>query len=203
MAQNQNFNELVVTPEAVAVFPHVFEAKPIMVNGQAQGDPMYSIVLLFSEEDVKGLKKTAANLAQQKWPSRDLKELQFPFKRGESEAQKQADKGRNGEFYRGYIVVKASSKYQPGVVGPTKQDIIDPKEVYSGCIVRAQLNVKTFSAGSNEGVKCYLNHLMKVRDGERLIGTTAQDAFANVEGASTDVDPTSAGGGAEDDDIPW
>lgn len=200
MAQNQNPNELVVTPEAVAVFPHVFEPKPIMVNGQAQGDPIYSISLLFTEEDVKGLKKTARNLAQQKWPSRDLKELQFPFKKGDSEAQKQADKGRNGEFYRGYIVVKASSQYQPGVVGPTKQDIIDPKEVYSGCIVRAQLNIKTFSAGSNEGVKCYLNHLMKVRDGERLIGTTAQDAFANVEGASTNEDPTAGSG---DDDIPW
>jgi hypothetical protein len=196
-------NELYVTEEAVCVFPHLFEAKPIVVNGQPQGDPLYSVTLLFEPEDVKELKKVAARLAQQKWPGRELKTLQFPFKSGDREADRMNERGKNGEIYRGYVVCKASSKYAPGVVGPDKQTIIDPSQVYSGCMVRAQLNVKPYSAGANEGVKLYLNHIMKTRDGERLIGSSPQDAFSGVQGVSTNTDPTEGATDPDDDMLPF
>jgi len=192
-------NELFITPEAVALFPNLFEPKPVIINGQPQGDPIYGMSLLFEPEDVQDLKKLAVKLAQQRWPGRDLKTLQFPFTKGDTMAEKQDAKGRDGSIYRGYIVVKATSKYGPGVVGPDKKDILRQDEIYSGCIVRAQVNVKTYSAGSNEGVKCYLNHVMKTQDGERLIGSTAQDAFANIKGKTVEDDPTEG----LDDEMPF
>lgn len=193
-------NELYVTPEATLVFPHLFEPKPIIINGQPQGDPLYSVSLLFDKQDLGDMKQIVRNLAQAQWPGQDLKSLHLPFRDGDSEADKQAQKGRNGEFYRGRVLVKASSKFEPGVVGPDKQDIIDPKEIYSGAIVRAQLNIKTFTAGVNKGVKCYLNHVMKTREGERLMGSSAQDAFSGITGVTTSVDPTGGAGNNEGDD---
>jgi len=199
---SKDHNQLLVTPEALAVFPNLFEPKAIPdTKGQPQGDPVYSMVMLFSPDDMQDIKKACTQLAQAKWPGRELKTLNFPFKKGDVEADKQAQKDRDGEFYRGYIVLKTKSKYQPGIVGPDKQDLLDPKAIYSGCYVRAQLNLKTYTSGVNEGVTAYLTNVMKTRDGERLIGTTAQDAFANVEGASSSTDPTA--GAEEDDGMPF
>lgn len=203
MSQQQHPNELYVTPEAIVVFPHFFEAKPVVINGQPQGEPMYSCSLLFDPEDVKEMKRVAVKLAQQKWPGRDLRTLSFPFKDGNELADQQAQKGREAEFYRGKVVVKCSSKYAPQVLQPNKQEMINPSDMYSGCVIRVEVNLKTFTAGVNEGVKAYLNHVLKVRDGERLTGRSAQDAFAGVQVQETNEDPTAGAGDALDDDLPF
>lgn len=200
----QATNEQIVTEEFRVAFPNLFEPSAPVINGKAQGEPMYSVVMLFDSEDkVKPLKEAAVRVAKAKWGENvDLKSLRFPFKRGDEEAKKASQKGKDGSFYEGTTVLKANSKYAPGVVGPDKQDLLDRQAIYSGSYGRAEVNIVAYDGPGDapDGVKAYINFYMKTRDGQRIAGRTAKDVFSNVEGSSTHEDPT---GGDLMDDIPF
>lgn len=182
------------------VFPNVFEPKPVKKNGKPVGDPIYSITALFESGDVAPLKAKVVEVARAKWGSRELRELRMPFLRGETEKQKAEKNGKDGSFYEGMIVVKASSMYAPGVVGPDRQEVINPSDIYSGAYYYAEFNVVAYDgvSGGQDGVKCYFNFLMKSKDGPRVAGRTAADVFAGISGGTSDYDPT-----ADDDMIPF
>lgn len=183
----------VISPEFIISFPNLFNPKPVMINGKAQGDPRYDLQMLY-EGDITELKKAAAAVAKAKWPGRDLKELAFPFKSGDKLADKGKEKGKDREVYRGKVVLSASSQFKPQVIDARGQDIIDPNKVYSGAICRADLNFVAYNGvGANpDGVTCYLNGVLFVRDGERIGGAgDARTRFAGVIGQQTDEDPTS------------
>lgn len=74
--------------------------------------------------------------------------------------------------YEGMYFLKASSKSQPAVFDADKQEIIDLDEVYSGCYCRGVIAGWGFNKKS-KGVSFFLNSLMKIEDGERLGGFTA------------------------------
>ena len=193
---------VVVTPEFRLVYPNLFEARAFVRDGKPQGEPKYGLVMLFKPDEIDGMKSTAAGVAKAKWPGRDLKELKFPFKKGDAEAKKREDKGKDGSFYAGTVVIKASSKYQPQVVDMDRKDILDPKRVYSGVYAFAELNFVAYNGvgGGQDGVTCYVNFVMISRKGDRIAGKTADDVFSGVQGGDTNVDPT---GDDTDDDIPF
>ena len=198
---NKSDGKIVVGPFR-GVFPNVFEPAPVRVNGRPVGDPIYGITALFAPDDLEPLKAKVAEVAKATWPGRSLKELQLPFKRGEEEQKKAEAKGKDGSFYAGTVAVKMTSKYQPRVVGPDRNEIVDPGQVYSGAYYYAEVNVVAYpatNANASDGVKCYLNFLMKFKDGTRVAGRTAKDVFAGIEGGSSDYDPT----GGVDDEIPF
>lgn len=199
---NKPDGKIVVGPFR-GVFPNLFEAKPVKINGKAVGDPVFSLTMLFDPGDLEPLKAKAIEVAQQAWPGRNLKELRFPFVRGEAEKDKADKKGKDGSFYEGKVVVKTSSKYQPGVVGPDRQEIVNPSDIYSGAYYYAEVNVVAFTdpRGERDGVKCYLNFVMKYKDGDRIAGRSAADVFAGITGGTSDYDPT--GGDGDGDDIPF
>jgi len=182
------------------VFPNLFEAKPIVVNGREQGDPLFGCEVLFeNQEDIKPLIQVAQKLVQERFPNREMKDMQFSFEKGDKKAAKQEEKGRDADFYKGTTVLKATSKYKPGVVDSTLNNIIDPTAIYSGMWGRVHVLLKTYDAAGNIGVKAYLMNVMKTADDEKLVGgMSAKQAFADVAttGQSKDVDPT---GG----DLPW
>lgn len=74
--------------------------------------------------------------------------------------------------YEDHYFIKASSKSQPAVFDPDKQDIIDLDEVYSGCYCRGVIVAYAFN-NKSKGVGFFLNSLMKMKDGERLGGFEA------------------------------
>ena len=78
--------------------------------------------------------------------------------------------------------LNAKSKFKPGLVDATGQEILDPSEIYSGCFVRLSLNCYVYSQNGNKGVGFGLNNVMKTRDGERLgrRGNPASDFFENL-----------------------
>lgn len=194
-------NEIIKTPEFRVLFPNLFEpTAPPGKDGKPQGEPKYSIVMLFSDEAIKPITEAVKQVAKQAFPNQDLSSLHLPVKRGSEEKQKAEKKGKNGDIYDGSWVVKASSKFPPGVIGPDKGEVWS-KDIWSGTYGRAELNIVAYDGvGANpDGVTCYVNFYMKTRDGERLAGRTAQDVFADVEGGSTSEDPTGSGG---DDDLP-
>lgn len=180
-----------VTPEFRLVFPNLFEAKPFMRNGKPAGEPKYGLTMLFAPNDIAGLKAKAIEVAKAKWPGRDLKELAFPLKNGDSLAEKAEAKGKDGSFYRGTIVLKASSKFKPQVVGADRQPILDKDKVYSGCYGYAEINFVPYDAindGAKDGVTAYVNFVMKSRDGQRVAGRTAADVFAGIQGGTSNED---------------
>lgn len=197
-----------VTPVFRVVFPNFFTPKPVMKNGKPVGDPLYGCEMLFDADNLgpedaerfKNLKATAVRVVKEKWPGRDLKEVRFPFRDGDKEAERLAKLGKNGDFYRGMVALKSNSKFAPQVVDIDRQEIIDEKRVYSGCYCYAEVNFVAYDGvnGGQDGVKAYLNMVMKAKDGERLMGRSASDVFAGVAGGESNEDPTAA-----DDDIPF
>lgn len=195
-------NEITKTPEFRVLFPNLFEpSSPRDKNGQPSGEPRYSIVMLMDDEAAKPIFQAVKRVAAKAFPGEELKNLQLPIKRGSDEKAKAEKKGKNGDIYDGSWVVKADSKFPPGVIGPDKGEVWS-KDIWSGTYGRAELNLVAYEGTGvvPSGITAYLNFYMKTRDGERLAGRTAADVFADVEGTSTSENPVS--GGDEDDDLP-
>ncbi len=74
--------------------------------------------------------------------------------------------------YEDHYFIKATSKSQPAVFDSDKQDIIDLDEVYSGCYCSGVIVGWGFNKKS-KGVGFFLNSVMKIEDGDRLGGFTA------------------------------
>lgn len=74
--------------------------------------------------------------------------------------------------YEGMYFLKAASKSQPQVYDSDKNEIFDLKEVYSGMYARGVIVGYPFN-NKSKGFGFYLNSIMKMKDGERLGGFTA------------------------------
>jgi len=68
------------------------------------------------------------------------------------------------------------------VIGPDKQEILDTKELYNGCVCRAVITLNVYKSGKNEGVNFYLNAVQKIRDEDKLGGggSSYNDMFETV-----------------------
>lgn len=198
---------VIITPEFRMLFPNLFEARAVMLEGKPTGDPKFGLTMLFSPEVSEGitvLKQKALTVARAKWPARDFKEnsIRFPFKNGDAAAAEQAKRSRDGSFYVGMVVLKSSSKFRPQVVDRTGAEIMDASRLYSGCYGHAEVNFVAYSgvAGGQDGVTAYVNFVMKTRDGDRIAARQATDVFADIIGKDTGEDPTA---GNLDDKIPF
>ncbi len=201
-------SEIVVTPEFRMVWPNLFEPRAFMRDGKPTGEPKYGLTMLFTKDDISGLKAVAAKVAKAQWPGRDLKELKFPFKNGDALAKasikKDEDAGktpRDVSFYEGMVVVKTSSKFAPQVHGMDRKEILDPKRSYSGAYGYAELNFVAYPGvgGGQDGVTCYVNFVMlSDRKGDRIAGKNAVDVFAGIQGSDVAAD---VGGDTLDDEI--
>lgn len=202
MTEDTKTMGIVVTPEFRMVWPNLFEAKPFMRNGKAVGEPKYGMTMLFEPgPELDEFKKIAGKVAKAKFGTIDG--VTFPFKKGDAEAEKAAAKGKDGSFYKGLVVVKTSSQFQPQVVDDQSQPIIDHGKIYSGCYGFAEVNFVATEITSDDGVKryvtAYTNFVMKSRDGDRIAGRTAKDVFKGIKGKEVDFDPSAS----MDDEIPY
>jgi len=84
--------------------------------------------------------------------------------------------GKTGAVLPGFengIVLRVKTGFPPQVLGPNKEEIMDPNEIYAGCYVRAQVSVYAFNpkqAGYKKGIKFQLEAIQKCFDGEHLGG---------------------------------
>lgn len=74
--------------------------------------------------------------------------------------------------YENVYFLKAASKSQPAVFDADKQDLLDLDEVYSGCYCRGVIVCYPFN-NKSKGFAFFLNSLMKMEDGERIGGFSA------------------------------
>ena len=186
-------NQPVLTPVALARFINVFE--PRVVTGPDANPnalPKYEVNLVFPEgADLTELKQAAFKAGQIKFGMDKAKWPKFAhplFKKAEDLKEKHYG------AYKGRIVLRASTTDPVGVVDADVQPIINPRDVYAGCEVIAQVKFAGYQRLGNSGISCYLMNIQKVSDGEALSGgPRAEDAFSPVGGGKSAV---------EDDDIP-
>jgi hypothetical protein len=212
-------DSLIVIGEGRFAHPHFFEPRAIKVRGQERGAPNYEVQFLFmkgNEASMASLdecKKTCVHVARDRWPGRDIIKdaaegfFKFPLKDGDKEAdlfdrRNPADKGKR-DYLRGTVFLPCRSKFAPEVVGPNKKEIRNEKEIYGGCYGYLQVNIKAYEGvdGGADGVKAYLQMVMKSRDGDKLGGASrsASDVFGGIK----DVDSTEDVTAGLDDDIPF
>lgn len=167
-----------MTPEFRVSFPQVFEPKAF--QGQ---EPKYSVVMLFDKKtDLKALKDAAFNAAKEMWGEKAKwpKNFKMPFRDGDEKADQLG--------YAGKIFVTATSKKRPGVVNQKLDDIVNKEEFYAGCYARAVLIAFAYSKAGNAGVSFALQHVQKLRDGEKFGGgKAARDEFSVVDDGSEDA----------------
>lgn len=174
---------------------HVFEPW----SAETGKTPYYTATLLIPKNDTKNLQivKAAIQAAYDesvtsKWGNKRPSKWFNPLQDGD---EPKSDGESRGDAYKGCYFLNAKSLSRPGVVDINRQPIVNSEEFYSGCYGYASIAFGGFANSGNMGISCYLNNVMKVRDGEALGAgkTSAEDDFANVE-LPFDAAPTDNGG---------
>ena len=158
-------------------------------------DAKYSATFIISKDhpDLPALKRALLEAGQETFPS-DFTGGAWP--KGYTCSLKDADKDTdsNGELladkqpaYKGCYIIEANSTRRPLVVGRKKEAITeDDGIIYSGCYVNASLAAAGYTFGKvKKGVKCYLNGVQFVKDGERF-GADASNDFEALDGDEDD-----------------
>ena len=162
----------VITGKVRASFVHVFE--PQSING-SEPKYSYSLIIPKSDTDTVGKIREAIEQAKQegvpKWGGKIPPNLKLPLRDGDIDRP-------DDEAYADSYFINASSREQPGVVDRRRVPITDPLSLYSGCYVRASINLYPFNANGNRGIAAGLGNLQFWRDGEPLNGRVkAEDEF--------------------------
>ncbi len=144
-------------------------------------------------QDVPALKKALYEAGQEKFPAAFTGGA---WPRGYTCALKDADVDTNNEGivlseknaeYKGCYVLKADSTSRPVALDRRKAAVTAEDDViYSGCYVNVSMAANGFEFGKmTKGVKCYLNGVQFVKDGERFGGDAAAD-FDALDGDEDD-----------------
>lgn len=179
-----------LTPTFRVSFPDVFQKR--VFQGQGEESGRYACAALFSGFEVKD-GRTIIKVPGV-WPEKDqvkwkaliaecnrvsieafkkpMSELdravyKLPFHRGE-------EKDYTG-YGPGIVFVTMSAKnIKPSVVGQDMITPLGPEDFYAGCYARASVTPFAFN-NIGKGVALGLNHIQKLKDGERL------DSFRSAE----------------------
>lgn len=168
-------NTIVMGGPARFSYPHVFQPASMEANGPKK----YSVSLIISKKEVDLINKIKAAIAaaleagKAKWGGKIPAGLKMPLRDGDVE---RAD----DEAYKGSYFINASSTQKPGVIDSNKVPLSSDEEFYAGCYGRFHVNFYAYN-NKSKGVACGLNHLQKLRDGDRLAGRISIDAAFDDE----------------------
>lgn len=153
-------------------YAHVFQPSSM----EPEGPKKYSVSLIISKKEtaliaqIKAAIEAAKESGKAKWGGKIPAGLKLPLRDGDAERPED-------EAYKGCYFLNASSSQKPGVVDANRVPLSSDEEFYSGCYGRFHVNFYAFN-NKSKGVACGLNHLQKLRDGDRLAGRIAvENAF--------------------------
>lgn len=171
----------ITTGKVRASYVNIFQPRT-PENG---GEPKYSVTLLIPKTDAATINGIYAEIekAKQEGAQRVFNGAVPPMcKTPIYDGDGYRPSGEAfGEECRGCMVMTASAKLQPSVVGLDMQPIINPGDVYSGCYIRANINFFAYNSNGNKGIGCGLNAVQKIEDGEPLTSrVSAEEAFGGA-----------------------
>lgn len=230
MAQEKQDDFNFQTSHRVA-YADIIAPRAFTKNGQAKGEPKYSgtFIIPADNADLARLKQEATKMLQAKAPGKKLVtrrltqeeldagnviEVQVPWKSGDKEADRLKAQGKDGEVFRGHVLLKASSKYQPALAAIENKQILDlvtdeakaqaKKYFYSGAYLVPSFGLHWYKGdeGKPDGVSLYLNAVLFAKHGPRLAGRAqnAAETFKGYIGQMTDENPT-AGNTLDEDEF--
>lgn len=169
----------ITTGKVRASYVSIFQPKV----PQGGGEPKYSVTLLIPKTDVATINRIYAEIEKAK--QEGVQKVfggyippvcKIPLHDGDG--VKPTSGEPFGEECKGHMVITASAKMQPSIVGLDMQNIINPADVYSGCYIRASINFFAYNTNGNKGIGCGLNAVQKIEDGEPLTArVSAEEAF--------------------------
>lgn len=203
------------TPLVLINFPELFVAKP--KGGQAGQDLVFSVLGAFKKAEWnipngpwQGVKDIIAAAMEEEFgagASRDA-DLIKRMKSGDGSAWPIRD-GANAKLNgvtADDFTLRPWSKFQPGVIDRNKQDIIDPKRVWSGQMARLSISAFGWDNKGKRGVSFNLeavqivNEDMPRLDGRRAAADQFDDVYADTGAARATNGKAPA---AAADDIPF
>lgn len=221
-------------------YANIMEPKAFVKKGQKKGDPKYSALFIIDPENADLKRLQAAVLAElkTKHPGKTLRarrlsqeemnagtfvEVSVPWRSGDKEAERLKAKNNGddskGAIYRGKVLVKASSKYQPALSAIEGGKVIDfetdeakakaAKFFYSGAVLVPSFRFNPFDGDEDKpgGMSLYLNAVLFAKHGTRIGGRSANAAetFKGYVGTISQEDPTGGGFNRDDldDEIPF
>jgi hypothetical protein len=215
-----------------AGFANIIAARQFQDKGKGKGDPRFDATFILEPDsaDLKALKDLVITEAKALFPGKRLiarrltqeevdagcVEIAVPWKDGTKAADRAKEDGKDQEFFRGKIIVKASSKYAPALSGIEGGKIVEytnpetratlDKLFYSGAYLVPYLALHSYKARDDKpgGVGVYLNAICFIKHGPRLGGSkvNAAEVFKGYAGTVSAADPGSNDSGL-DDDIPF
>lgn len=172
-------------------YEHIFTPTKFQESQTAK----YSATFIIPKDhpDLPAVKRAVLNAGQEKFGSAFNAAHGWP--RGFTCSLKDADVEVNGlgevlaeknPAYKGCYILEANSTRRPITVDRRKAAVTEEDGIiYSGCYVNASLAADGYTYEKvKRGVKCYLNGVQFVKDGERF-GADASDDFDALDG---DVD---------------
>lgn len=225
-----------------ASYADIMEPRAYEKNGQKKGDPKYSatfiidptpklvtvegkeidmsdlgrlkrgVIKLLNAHNTTGKKLKIGRLTEEQEQAGTHIEVQVPWKDGAKEADRLKAKGKDGEVFRGQVLLKASSKYQPALAAVENKKIITfetdeskaaaKKFFYSGAYLVPSFGLHWYKGdeGKPDGVSLYLQGVLFAKHGPRLGGRqqNAAETFKGYMGSISNEDPT---GGASQDEL--
>ena len=172
----------VITGKCRASFVHLFE--PHSTNGS---EPKYSVSLIIPKSDKETISKIQAavdeaiqNGITSKWGGKRPPNLKTPLRDGD------VDRDSDAAYADSYFI-NCTSNERPGVVDRKRVTITDPTVIYSGCYIRASINIYPFNTNGNRGVGAGLGNVQFWEDGEPLNGRVrAEDEFDALDADDED-----------------
>lgn len=198
---------VVTSPEGRAINISVFERDIYKDERGREGDPMYKIEIAFEGEgdEFEAFEQAAVDAAVLKWGGKggdmyDADNFKQPFLDGDELAARREAKGKEGDAYKGKLVLRASTKFNKEgneaeggiyVAGEDAQELgfAERGQIYNGCLGKVAVKFVAYDAvgDGKDGVTAYLVGFQRSGEGERLTSNAAAGAFKPVgrsEGAA-------------------
>jgi len=158
-------------------FAKIFDGEPETTK-EGKTYTKYSCALIIDKKDKDSMSAIEGVIKEMEVGIKGVNKGKLP-PRWKSPIRDGDDERPEDPSYAGKVWVNASTKTKPAVFKKVAGEVVavdSSEEVYSGCYVKAKINLFTFDVDGNKGIGVGLQGLLKTKDGERLSGGTASAA---------------------------
>ena len=188
MTENKKKTYRMVTGTGEATFVNIFTPR-----ADDNGKENYSIAIMFDKvkdkESIDQIKKLMAELMTDRF-GKDLSnwpQLIPTLKDGNEKAAKYPN-------FAGKVYMEAKTMYKPGIVDENVCDLIDKKELFSGCKIRIDMNLYFWERKGRKGISAGLYNVQRIekaepKDDQDFTPKTPQQVFTPVVSEITKSNP--------------
>lgn len=165
----------VITGKVRMNYLNIFTPKKL----EESEDKRYSLSILIPKNDIDTISKINEAIFNAKEKGLNLwseinDEIKTPLRDGDIEKS-------DNEAYKNHYFLNATSKYKPGIVDKSLNEIKDPDKIYPGCYGRVSLNFYPYYKENICGIGCSVNNVQKICDGKVITYSRAEDDFTIIE----------------------